>query len=171
MTERITRTELLRRGAGGGAVLAVPGLLAACGGGDEAAARTTTAQQAARRRRSRFSNWPLYIDIDEKTKRHPSLDAVHEEVPASRSSTSRTSTTTRASSGRSRGRSRSGQSIDRDMIVMTDNSRFPALLIETGWLEKLDKSGDPEHQEPAGRPRSTRAGTRTASTACRGSRA
>ena len=41
---------------------------------------------------------------------------------ASRSSTSRTSTTTRRSSGRSRRRSRSGQSIGRDIVVLTDNS-------------------------------------------------
>ena len=26
---------------------------------------------------------------------------------------------------------------------MTDNSRFPSLLIEKGWVEKLDKSAIP----------------------------
>jgi spermidine/putrescine transport system substrate-binding protein len=36
-----------------------------------------------------------------------------------------------------------GQSIDRDIIVMTDNSRYPALLIKKGWVEKLDKSAIP----------------------------
>ena len=36
-----------------------------------------------------------------------------------------------------------GQSIDRDIIVLTDNSRFPGLLINKGWAEKLDKSAIP----------------------------
>ena len=36
-----------------------------------------------------------------------------------------------------------GQSIDRDIVVLTDNSRFPSLLIEKGWAEKLDKSAIP----------------------------
>src|SRR5947208_10486134 len=36
-----------------------------------------------------------------------------------------------------------GQSIDRDIIVMTDNSRYPSLLIKKGWVEKLDKSAIP----------------------------
>ncbi len=32
-----------------------------------------------------------------------------------------------------------GQGIDRDIFVFTDNSRFPGLLVEQGWVEKLDK--------------------------------
>jgi spermidine/putrescine transport system substrate-binding protein len=36
-----------------------------------------------------------------------------------------------------------GQSIDRDIIVLTDNSRFPGLLINKGWAEKLDRSAIP----------------------------
>ncbi len=44
-----------------------------------------------------------------------------------------------------------GQSIDRDIIVLTDNSRFPGLLIDKGWAEKLDKSAIPniENLQPA----------------------
>ena len=32
-----------------------------------------------------------------------------------------------------------GQSIDRDIFVFTDNSRFPGLLVDQGWVEPLDK--------------------------------
>ncbi|MDH4178781.1 MAG: spermidine/putrescine ABC transporter substrate-binding protein, partial [Thermoleophilia bacterium] len=32
-----------------------------------------------------------------------------------------------------------GNGIDRDIFVFTDNSRFPSLLIENGWVEKLNK--------------------------------
>jgi spermidine/putrescine transport system substrate-binding protein len=35
---------------------------------------------------------------------------------------------------------RQGQGIDRDIFVFTDNSRFPGLLIDQGWVQKLDKS-------------------------------
>jgi spermidine/putrescine transport system substrate-binding protein len=37
----------------------------------------------------------------------------------------------------------SGQSTGRDIIVMTDNSRYPSLLVKRGWVEKLDKSAIP----------------------------
>ena len=32
-----------------------------------------------------------------------------------------------------------GEGIDRDIFVFTDNSRFPGLLIDQGWVQKLDK--------------------------------
>ena len=81
--------------------------------------------------------------------RHPTLDRVQEEVRARPSSTPRTSTTTPSYFGKIQGPLSRGQSIDRDIIVMTDNSRYPSLMIKKGWVEKLDKIGDPEHQEPA----------------------
>ena len=59
--------------------------------------------------------------------------------------------TTRRSAPRSSRRSSRGQSIDRDIIVMTDNSKWPSLLVEKGWVEKLDKSAIPniKNLEPA----------------------
>ena len=38
------------------------------------------------------------------------------------------------------GRLSQGQGIDRDIIVATDNSRFPALYVDEGWVQPLDKS-------------------------------
>ncbi len=32
-----------------------------------------------------------------------------------------------------------GNGIDRDIFVFTDNSRFPGLLVDEGWVEELDK--------------------------------
>jgi hypothetical protein len=32
-----------------------------------------------------------------------------------------------------------GQSIDRDIIVLTDNERFLGLMIDKGWVEELDR--------------------------------
>jgi spermidine/putrescine transport system substrate-binding protein len=140
MTDGLTRSQLLRRAAAGGAFLTVPGVLAACGGTSKKAASTTASKTLAKT--LRFSNWTLYIDINEKTKRHPTLDAFKK----------KTGTTVQYTEdindnatyfGKIQGPLSRGQSIDRDIIVMTDNSRYPSLLIKKGWVEKLDKSAIP----------------------------
>src|SRR5207302_11101540 len=70
MSDVYTRRQLLERAAAGGAVLTLPGFLAACGGSSSKSA--SSAHKLAKT--LRFSNWTLYIDIDQKTKSHPSLD-------------------------------------------------------------------------------------------------
>ena len=81
MIDRITRRELLRRSAIGGAALSLPSLLAACGGGDgiegqegrtEEEAAATVERQLAKT--LTISNWPLYIDVDDKTKKRPTVE-------------------------------------------------------------------------------------------------
>ncbi|HEX6725393.1 MAG TPA: hypothetical protein VF073_09155, partial [Gaiella sp.] len=69
MTMRITRRELVQRGAAGVTILSLPGLLAACGGSSGGGGGGGEVADVLR-----FSNWPLYIDFDEKTKKHPTLD-------------------------------------------------------------------------------------------------
>ena len=86
-----------------------------------------------------FSNWPLYIDYDKKTHRYPTLDLFtkqygvkvdyHEDINQNETFF-----------GKYQAQLRRRESIGRDLIVMTDNSRFPALMVEQGWLQKLDKS-------------------------------
>ena len=73
MTSPITRRQLLQRGAAGVTLLSLPGLLAACGGGGGGGGDDALKDVL------KFSNWPLYIDVDEKTKKRPTIDAVHEE--------------------------------------------------------------------------------------------
>jgi spermidine/putrescine transport system substrate-binding protein len=139
MTDQLTRRQLLERAALGGAAITVPGLLAACGGStSNKAAGTTVAHKLAKT--LRFSNWTLYID--KKGNRHPSLDqfqkkyGVHvayaEDINDNASFFSKIQPALQ-----------SGQSTGRDLIVMTDNSRYPSLLIKKGWAEKLDKSAIP----------------------------
>ncbi len=147
MTDRMSRNELLRRGAAGSALLTIPGLLAACGGGggiksaaSGAGATTTVSNKLAGT--LRFSNWPLYIDIDAKTKRHPSLDqftkktgvkvAYQEDINDNDSFF-----------GKIQGPLSHNQSISRDIIVLTDASGLPARMIGLGWLSKLDKAALP----------------------------
>jgi spermidine/putrescine transport system substrate-binding protein len=144
MTQSYTRDELLRRALAGGALLSVPGFLAACGGGGgkaASAAATTSAGKQALPKTITWSNWPLYIDVG-KNKNHPSLQAfqkhygVHvtylEDINDNDSFF-----------GKIEGPLSQGQSIHRDVIVMTDSSGLPGRMIQLGWLEKLDKSAIP----------------------------
>ena len=57
MNPRLTRHELLRRGAAGGALLSLPSLFAACGGGGDDAESSGELKDVLN-----FSNWELYID-------------------------------------------------------------------------------------------------------------
>ena len=144
MTDQLTRLELLRRAALGGTVLTLPGILAACGGGDddeETGGSTSTAKQQLAGTLN-FSNWTLYIDRDEKTKKSPTLDQFKQ----------KTGTTVKYVEdindnatyfGKIQRPLSQGNSVDRDIIVLTDNSRFPGVLIKRGWAEKLDKSAIP----------------------------
>ncbi len=141
MTQSYTREDLLRRALAGSALLTVPGLLAACGGSKKAATTTSAAARVLPKSLT-WSNWPLYIDINEKAKSHPTLVAfqkhygVHvkylEDINDNPSFF-----------GKIEGPLSQGQSIGRDVIVLTDSSGLPGRMIELGWLEKLDKSAIP----------------------------
>jgi spermidine/putrescine transport system substrate-binding protein len=142
MTDQLTRLELLRRAALGGTVLTLPGILAACGGDDEETGGGTTTAEKELANTLRISNWTLYIDRDEKTKKSPTLDQFKQQ----------TGTTVKYVEdvndnatyfGKIQRPLSQGQSIDRDIIVMTDSSRFPGVLVEREFVEKLDKSAIP----------------------------
>jgi spermidine/putrescine transport system substrate-binding protein len=143
MSESFTRVELLRRGAATGIVLTIPSsLLAACGGDDEESAGTTEGGTKQLASTLRISNWQLYIDIDEKTKKRPTLEQFTKETGVNVRYTEDVNDNATFFGKIQRPLSQ-GQSIDRDIIVLTDNSRFPGLLIDKGWAEKLDKSAIP----------------------------
>jgi len=140
MTDQLTRRQLLERAALGGAAITLPGILAACGGsGTKAAGGTTTVEQKLAKT-LHFSNWPYYIDTKGQTR--PSIDAFEKKYGVHVDY--REDINDNASFfGKIQGQLRRGQSIGRDIIVMTDNSRYPSLLVEKGWVEKLDKSAIP----------------------------
>jgi spermidine/putrescine transport system substrate-binding protein len=138
MTDVYTRRRLLERAAAGGALLSLPGFLAACGGSSSKSG--SSSHELAKT--LRVSNWTLYIDIDEKTKRHPSLDQFQKKYGVHVNYVEDINDNA-TYFGKIQGPLSRGQSIDRDIIVMTDNSRYPSLLIKKGWVEKLDKSAIP----------------------------
>ena len=84
-----------------------------------------------------FSNWPLYIDV--KGHRHPSLDQFSKKYGVKVRYIEDVNDNA-SFFGKIQAQLRRGQSIGRDMIVMTDNSPYPALLVKNRWVEKIDKS-------------------------------
>ena len=141
MTESLTRDELLRRGLAGGAMLSLPALLAACGGSSKKATSTVAAAKTLPKTMT-FSNWPLYLDIDEKTKTHPSLVAFDKKYGIKVKYLEDINDND-SFFGKIEGPLSQGQSIGRDVIVLTDSSGLPGRMIDLGWLEKLDKSALP----------------------------
>ena len=144
---QFTRQELLRRAVAGGTLLSVPGLLAACGGSSKSGAGTTATTTAgggaqALPKTITFSNWPLYIDVNEKTKTHPSIVQFEKHYKVKVRYLEDINDND-SFFGKIEGPLSQGQSIGRDLIVMTDSSGLPARMIELGWLEKLDKSALP----------------------------
>jgi spermidine/putrescine transport system substrate-binding protein len=137
----LTRLELLRRAALGGAALSIPGLLAACGGDDEETAGTTTGEGGALAGTLRFSNWQLYIDRDAK-KKSPSLEQFTAKTGVKVNYVEDVNDNA-TYFGKIQGPLSQGRGIDRDIIVMTDNSRFPGLLVGKKWVEELDKNRMP----------------------------
>jgi spermidine/putrescine transport system substrate-binding protein len=139
MNPRLTRNELLRRGAAGGALLAFPSLLAACGGGGGGGGGGGEVNDVLN-----FSNWTYYID-DPRARKLAGLTGpttfdqfkeqegitvnYYEDIDDNATYFAKV-----------QGPLRQGQGIDRDIFVFTDNSRFPGLLVDQGWVQKLDKS-------------------------------
>jgi spermidine/putrescine transport system substrate-binding protein len=143
MNDAVTRAELLRRAALGGVAISLPGFLAACGGDDGGgAAGTTTSGPKELADTLRFSNWTLYIDVDEKTKKPGSLEQFKQKTGVAVQYFEDINDNATYFGKIQRPLSQ-GQSINRDIVVLTDNSRFPGLLIDKGWAEKLDKSAIP----------------------------
>ena len=138
MTELLTRDELLRRAALGAGLISMPGLLAACGGssGGSSAGKRQLAKTL------RFSNWPLYIDVNQKTKSRPSLDAFKKRFGVSVAYTEDINANSEYF-GKIQGPLSRNQPINRDIVVLTDNERFLSLMIDKGWVEKLDKGAIP----------------------------
>jgi len=135
MNHSLTRRELLQRGAAGMTILSLPGLLAACGGGGGGG-------EGELKDVLRFSNWQYYMDFDKKTKKWPTLEDFTKETGIKVEYVEDINDNS-SYFGKIQGPLSQGRGIDRDIIVMTDNSRFPGLLVEKEWVQKLDKERIP----------------------------
>ncbi|HEU4976511.1 MAG TPA: spermidine/putrescine ABC transporter substrate-binding protein [Baekduia sp.] len=145
MTDHLTRQQFLRRAVAGGATLTLPSVLAACGGGGgiKSGARTnesTTPVKTQLAKTVTWSNWPLYIDINEKTKKHPSIQQFEKKTGVNVTYNEDINDND-SFFGKIEGPLSHGQSVGRDIIVLTDSSGLPARMIKLGWLEKIYKDG------------------------------
>ncbi len=138
MTDQLTRRQLLERAALGGAAITVPGILAACGGTSKKAGGATSSHQLAKT--LHFSNWPYYIDT--KGQAFPSLVQFQKKTGVHVSYVQDINDNA-GFFGKIQGPLSRAQSVHRDIIVLTDNDRYLALMIRKGWVEKLDKSAIP----------------------------
>ena len=139
MNQRITRDELLRRGAVGLGALTVPGLLAACGGGGgsgNASGKVNTVLN--------FANWPYYIDTPMTLKAagidKPTTLKEFEKKTGIKVNYYEEVNDNPGYFAKVQGRLSKGQGIGRDIIVSTDNDRFLGEYISNSWAQKLDKS-------------------------------
>ncbi len=133
MTSRFTRRQIVQRGAAGVTILSLPGLLAACGGGGSSSGSSDELKDVLK-----FSNWPLYIDFDEKTKKRPTLEEFTKQTGIQVDYFEDINSNAEYF-GKIQGPLSQGNGIDRDIIVLTDNERFLGLMNTKGWVEELNK--------------------------------
>lgn len=131
MNPRMTRDELLRRGAAGVTLLSLPGLLAACGGDDSGSDSEAGGEL---KKVLNFSNWEYYIDTKKPTTFEQFKNKTGIKVNYYEDVNSNDGFFAKV-----QGRLSQGKGIDRDLIVATDNSRFPGEYVKNEWVQKLDK--------------------------------
>ncbi len=143
----ITRRELIRRGLIAGTALSVPGLLAACGGdgieGEAGQTGTTEAGTTVKKELAAqlvFANWPFYIDVNEKTKKRPTLEAFTKETGVKVRYIEEVNDNEEWF-GKYQAQLKAGDDIGRDIVVLTD--WMAARMIRLGYVEKKDKSAIP----------------------------
>lgn len=139
MNPRLTRRELIRRGAAGTALLTFPSLLAACGGGGDGGGGGGELMDVLN-----FENWPYYMDTKQLRTAAgltgPTTLEQFDQTSGIKVNYFEGIDSNDGYFAKVQGRLNQGQGIDRDIIVATDNSRFPGLYVDQGWVQELDKS-------------------------------
>jgi spermidine/putrescine transport system substrate-binding protein len=146
MTRPLTRRQLLERAALGGAALSLPAFLAACGGSSgiegtattTGGAATTGAQTLADK--LTISNWTLYIDIDEKTKKYPTLEQFTKDTGVQVDYIEDVNDNDEWF-GKNQAALAKGQPVGRDIAILTD--WMAGRMVRLGYVEKLDKAALP----------------------------
>jgi spermidine/putrescine transport system substrate-binding protein len=142
----ISRRQLLRRAAAGGAALTIPSILAACGssgggiGAQTGAGAGTTSVKKTLASTLTISNWPLYIDIDEKTKKRPTVEDFQKKYPVTVKYIEDVNDNEEWF-GKFQAQLAQGQPIGRDITVLTD--WMAARMVRLGYVQKKDKSAIP----------------------------
>lgn len=144
MRSSVSRRRLLQAAGLGSAAM----VAAACGaGGDEGGTDSTGAPSAAAAedmsdtdKAANWSNWPLYIDIDDESGLRPTLEAFQKETGITVTYTEDVNDNNEFFA-KVRTQLEQGQDIGRDLVVLTD--WMAALWIQNGFAQKLDKASMP----------------------------
>ena len=123
--------------------VAAGGALAACGteGSKQTEASCVSEDLSATEKKLVFSNWPLYIDVDEKDEsKRPTLDAFAADSGIEVTYNEDINDNNEFF-GKIQNQLAACQSIERDIIVLTD--WMAARLIRLGWVQKLDTANLP----------------------------
>jgi spermidine/putrescine transport system substrate-binding protein len=150
--QHVTRRRLLRQGAAGAIGLSAIAYLAACGGDETEDGGAEEAKVIPKGEISNaltFANWPLYIDVDEKTKERPTLQKFEKRYGTKVKYVEEINDNNEFF-GKVRQEYEQGSSGGRDIHVVTDwlCNRMKRL----GFVQKLDKSEMPnvvKNIEPA----------------------
>ncbi len=148
---RMSRSALSRRRllqAAGVSGVAVAAAACGAGGGDDsgsasgsAAPETSAATDVSDSEKIvNWANWPLYIDVDDETGAYPTLEAFQQASGITVNYTEDINDNNEFYA-KVRAQLESGQSIDRDIVVLTD--WMAALWINNGFAAKLDKANIP----------------------------
>ncbi len=143
LQQALTRRRLLRQGGAGALWLGAAAYLSACGGGKLGGTEKSAEKVIPKGQLSKtltFSNWPLYIDVDDKTKRRPTLDKFQRRYGTNVRYIEEINDNAEFF-GKVRQQYAQGQSGGRDLHVVTDwmCNRMKRL----GYVQKLDKSEMP----------------------------
>ncbi len=143
----LSRRRLLQAAGIGGVAIAAT----ACGAsGSDAGTATGTATGAPAAataadlsdtdKTANWSNWPLYLDINDETGEYPTLKAFQDANGIAVTYTEDVNDNNEFYA-KVRTQLEQGQDIGRDLVVLTD--LMAALLIENGYAQKLDKANIP----------------------------
>ena len=142
----LPRRTFLRGVGAGGAALAGAGLLSACGteGTDSGSStQPSTEDKSDADKVLNFSNWQLYIDVDEEdTNKRPTLDAFKAETGVSVNYTEDI-TDNESFYAKIRPQLSAGQPTGRDLFALTD--WMVARLIRQNYVQKIDKANTPNY--------------------------
>ena len=143
MQGELTRRRLLRQGAAGALSVSAIAYLAACGDDELSGGAKEETKAIAKGEISKaltFANWPLYIDVDDKTGKRPSLDMFKEKYGTSIKYVEEINDNNEFF-GKVRPEYASGSSGGRDLHVVTD--WMAARMKRLGFVQKFDKSAMP----------------------------
>ena len=136
----LTRRGLLTGTLGSAALLATAGTLAGCGtkGAQQTEAGCKSDDLSATEKKLAFSNWPQYMDVDEKDEsKRPTLDAFVKKSGIQVTYTEDVNDNNEFF-GKVQNKLAGCQTTGRDIMVLTD--WMAARMIRLGWIQKLDKA-------------------------------